>query len=162
MCSTQAHPKGQHGSKVLQSNASVCQQPKSKREDRKQKTISTLVACGGQARLCAWCQAGSQLDAGYGTASTRALSNDTEASGLARLYGRADFQGPPLELVEKVRRAIQKEFTLEPVAVPEPSFGLPGNVRTSERISYVEWCVQLETPMQTPFRIGWYRVHRWG
>ena len=42
---------------------------------------------------------------------------------------QSDFQGPPLELVEKVRRAIQKEFTLEPVLMPKPSFGLPSNVR---------------------------------
>ena len=39
------------------------------------------------------------------------------------------FQGPPLELVEKVRRAIRKEFALEPVVMPKPSFGLPSNVR---------------------------------
>ena len=58
-----------------------------------------------------------------------ALSGDTDASGPTRLYGQADFQGPPSELVEKVRRAIQKEFTLEPVATPRPSYGLPSTVR---------------------------------
>ena len=58
-----------------------------------------------------------------------ALCNDTNASMLTRLYGQADFQGPPLELVEKVQSAISKEFALEPVAMIKPSFGLPSTVR---------------------------------
>ena len=53
------------------------------------------------------------------------LCNDMNASLLTRLYGQADFQGPPLELVEKVQNAILKEFALEPVATIKPPFGLP-------------------------------------
>ena len=103
--------------------------PSQREKTRKQKMSSTLVACGGQARLCTWCQAGSQLDAVFGTASTRRSATTQMRPDSLGLHGQADFQGPPMELVEKVRRAIQEEFTQEPVVMPKPSYGLPSNVR---------------------------------
>ena len=54
-----------------------------------------LVACGGQARLCTWCQAGESTGPRLWNCIDTALSNDTDACGLTRLYGQADFQGPP-------------------------------------------------------------------
>ena len=120
--------KGQDGSKVLQSNASVCEQHKSKRED---KEAENELHVGGLRRpsqtlylVPGWESTGRRLWDCIGTA----LNNDTDASRLSRLYGQSDFQSPPLELVEKVRKAIQKKFTLEPVIVPEPSFWLPSNI----------------------------------
>ena len=121
--------KGQHGPKVLQSNASVCLQPKSKRED---KEAENELHIGGLRRpsqtlyrVPGWESTGRRLWDCIDTA----LGNDTDASKLTRLYGQADFQGPPLELDEKVRRAIREEFALEPIAMPKPSFGLPSDVR---------------------------------
>ena len=100
----------------------VCQQPKSKRED---KEAENELHVGGLRRpsqtlylVPGWESTGRRL----WDCIDAALSNDTDASGLTRLYGQADFQGPLLELVKKVRRAIQKEFTLEQVVVPKPSF----------------------------------------
>ena len=111
-----------------QTHLCVCT-PSQREKTRKQKTSSILVACGCQARLCTGFQVGNQLDVGYGTASTRRSATTQMRPNSLGLHGQADFQGPPLELVEKVRRAIQKEFTQEPVVMPKPSFGLPSNVR---------------------------------
>ena len=123
--------RGQQEQRVLRSNASVCQQPKSKREDkeaenelhvgglrRPSQTLYLMPGLETTSRLLWDC-----IDA--------ALSDDTDASGLTRLHGQADFQGPPAELVEKVQRAIQKEFALGPVLTPRPSFGLPSSVRVN-------------------------------
>ena len=100
--------KGQHGSKVLRSNASVCLQPKSKREDKEAENEPHV---GGLRRpsqtsylVPGWASTGRRIWDCIDTA----LGNNTDASGLTRLYGQADFQGPPPELAEKVRRAIRK------------------------------------------------------
>ena len=93
--------KGQHGSKVLQSDASVCHQPKAKRED---KEAENELHVGGLRRpsqtlylVLGWESTGRQLWDCIDTA----LSNDTDASGLTR----------------------------ETVVMPKPSFALPSNVR---------------------------------
>ena len=113
--------KGQHGPKVLQSNASVCLQPKSKRGD---KEAENELHVGGLRRpsqtlymVPGWESTGRRLWDCIDTA----LGNDTDGFKLTRLYGQADFQGPPSELVEKVRRALREEFALEPIAMPKPS-----------------------------------------
>ena len=107
----------------------MCQQPKSKRED---KEAENELHVGGLRRPSQTLL----LVPGWETTGRRlwdcidaSLSDDTDASGLTRLYGQADFQGPQAELVEKVQRAIQKEFALGPVLKPRPSFGLPSSVR---------------------------------
>ena len=94
---------------VCRRRQSVMKQPKSKRED---KEAENELHVGGLRRpsqtlylVTGWESTGRRLWDCIDTA----LSNDTDASGLTRLYGQADFQGPPLELVEKVRRAIQKK-----------------------------------------------------
>ena len=87
--------KGQHGSKVLQLNASVCQQPKSKREDKEAEDephVGGLLRPSQTLNLVpGWESTGRRLWDCIDTA----ISNDTDASGLTRLYGQADFQGPP-------------------------------------------------------------------
>ena len=127
--------KGQHGPKVLQSNASVSLLPKSKREDKEAENDIHVGGLRCQARLCTWFQVGNQLDAGCVIASTL-RSSTTDATKLTRLFGQADFQGPPLKLVEEVPRPIREEFTLEPIAqCPSRPLGCPA---TFEWMSFVE------------------------
>ena len=109
--------------------------PSQREKTRKQKTISMLVACGGQAGLCTWFQVWRSTGRRLWDCIDTALGNDTDASKLTRLYGQADFQGPPLELVEMVRRAIREEFALNQSQCPSRPLGCPG---TFEWISFVE------------------------
>ena len=67
----------------------------------------------------------------------------------------SEQKGPPLELVEKLRKAIQKEFTLEPVMMPKPSFGLPRNIRADILYGVMRAAGDLDTNTL-------HKVHRWG
>ena len=120
---------GRVGSSVLQSNASVFQPAMSKKHV---KEAENELHVGGLRRpiqslymVPGWEATGRRL----WDCIDASLCNDMNASLLTRLYGQADFQGPPLELVEKVQNAILKEFALEPVATIKPPFGLPSTVR---------------------------------
>ena len=120
---------GRDGSSVLQSNASVFQPAMSKKHVKEsenefhvgglRRPIQSLYMVPG------WEVTGRRL----WDCIDAALCNDMNASMLTRLCGQADFQGPLLELVEKVQNTILKEFALEPVATIKPSFGLPSTVR---------------------------------
>ena len=70
MRSTQAHPRVSTDQKCFNQTHLCVTSLRQREKTRKQKTSSTLVACSGQGRLCTWCQAGSQLDAVFGTVST--------------------------------------------------------------------------------------------
>ena len=128
---------GRDGSSVLQSNASVFS-ASHVQETRQSggKTSFTLVVYGGRSNPCTWCRAGRRLDAGLWGCIDAALCNDINASMLTRLYGQGDFQGLPLELVEKVQNAILKEFALEPVANEQAIF----RVAQHCPCRYLVWC----------------------
>ena len=123
---------GRVGSSVLQSNASVFQPAMSK---KRVKEAENGLHVGGLRRpiqslymVPGWEATGRRL----WDCIDASLCNDMNASLLTRLYGQADFQGPPLELVEKVQNVILKEFALEPVATIKPPSGCPAlSVQTS-------------------------------
>ena len=87
------------------------------------------MACGGQARLCTWFQAGNQLDACCGTASTLRSATTQMRPNSRVCMGKQISKVHRWSLSKRFEVQFRKEFALEPVVMPKPSFGLPSNVR---------------------------------
>ena len=140
---------GSAGSRVLRSNASVCQQPKSKRED---KEAENELHVGGLRRPSQTLL----LVPGWETTGRRlwdcidaSLSDDTDASGLTRLYGQADFQGPKSDS-ERVRLGT----SLEAQAIFRVAQLCPGG--------YPLWRdASSRRPRRKHLQDGWCKAHRW-